>query len=103
LIFEHFLSLGSLLDQKGYKSMIRIDRERYLKHMITDLETPNEAASIDFPVLGNYSCDSHFGNFSPLMSVVPLTQNSEIIFQEEPSMSIENALFWKNPTIELMG
>jgi hypothetical protein len=73
------------LPLKGYKNMIRIDRERYLKHTITDLETPNEPASTDFPVLGNYSCDSHFGDFSPLLSTVPLTQNSEIIFQEEPS------------------
>jgi hypothetical protein len=65
----------------GYKSMIRIDREIYLKHTITNLETPNEPASIDFPVLGNYFCDSHFGDFAPLISIVPLTQNSEIIFQ----------------------
>jgi hypothetical protein len=57
---------------KGYKSMIRIDRERYLKHTITDLETPNEPAFINFPVLGNYSCDSHFREFSPLMLYCPL-------------------------------
>jgi hypothetical protein len=69
------------LPLKGYKNMIRIDRERYLKHTVTDLETPNEPASTDFPILGNYSCDSHFGNFSPLLSNVPLTQNSEMIFK----------------------
>jgi hypothetical protein len=57
------------LPLKGYKNMIKIDREIYLKHTITDLETPNEPASTDFPVLGNYSCDSHFGEFSPLMFV----------------------------------
>jgi hypothetical protein len=63
--------------------MIRIDRERYLKHTITDLKTLNEPSSTDFPMLGNYSCDSYFENFSPLSSDVPLTQNSEKIFQEE--------------------
>jgi len=83
--------------------MIKINRERYLNHMITDLETPNKPASTDFLVLGNYSCDSHFGDFSPLLSVVPLTQKSEIIFQEELSMPIENALFCQNPAIDLTG
>jgi hypothetical protein len=57
---------------KGHTNMIRIDRERYLKHTVTDLETLNEPSSTDFPVLGNYSCDSDFGNFSPshLMSLL---------------------------------
>jgi hypothetical protein len=37
------------LPLKGYKNMIRIDRERYLKHTVTDLETLNEPSSTDFP------------------------------------------------------
>jgi hypothetical protein len=74
------------LPLKGYKNMIRIDRERYLKHAVTDLETLNEPSSTDFPVLGNYSRDSHFGKFSPLLSDVPLTQNSEMVFQENSSI-----------------
>jgi hypothetical protein len=89
------------LPLKGYKNMIKIDRERYLKHMVTDLETPNEPASTDFPILGNYSCDSHFENFSPLLSNVSLTQNSEIVFQEESSMPIEYSLFCQSPALEL--
>jgi hypothetical protein len=40
------------LPLKGYKNMIRIDRERYLKHMVTDLETLNEPSSTDFPRVG---------------------------------------------------
>jgi hypothetical protein len=40
---------------KGHTNMIRIDRERYLKHTVTDLEALNEPSSTDFPVLGNYS------------------------------------------------
>jgi hypothetical protein len=56
---------------KGHNNMIRIDRERYLKHTITDLETLNKPSSTDFPVLGNYSWDSDFRNFSPLSSNVP--------------------------------
>jgi hypothetical protein len=53
------------LPLKGYKNMIRIDRERYLKHTVTDLETLNEPSSTDFPVLGNYSCDSYFEKLLP--------------------------------------
>ena len=91
------------LPLRGYKSMIIIDRERYRKHTITDLETPNEPASTDFLVLGNYSCDSHSGDFAPLLSIVSLTQKSKIVFQEEPSTPIGNALFCQNPMIELTG
>jgi hypothetical protein len=57
---------------KGHTNMIRIDRESYLKHTFTDLETLNEPSSTDFPVLGNYSCDSDFGIYPPshLMSLL---------------------------------
>jgi hypothetical protein len=63
------------LPLKGYKNMIRIDRERYLKHTVTDLETLNEPSSTDFPVLGNYSYDSYFRTFplSYLTSLSPRT------------------------------
>jgi hypothetical protein len=67
------------LPLKGYKNMIRNDRESYLKHTVSYLETPNEPSSRYFPVLGSYSCDSYFDNFSPLPSDVPLTQNSEMV------------------------
>jgi ribonuclease HI len=82
--------------------MIRIDRERYLKHTVTDLETLNEPSSTDFPVLGNYSCDSYFDNFSPLSSDVPLTQNSEMVFQEKSSIPTEETLFCQEPVLEIM-
>jgi hypothetical protein len=38
--------------------MIKIDREGYLKHTVIGIETLNEPSMEDFPVLGNYSCDS---------------------------------------------
>jgi hypothetical protein len=82
--------------------MIIIDRERYLKHTVFDMETPNKPASTDFPILGNYSCDSHFKNLAPLLSNVLLTQNSEIIFQEESPMPIGDSLFCQNPTLGLV-
>jgi hypothetical protein len=89
------------LPLKVHKNMIRIDRERYLKHTVTDLDTLNEPSSRDFPVLGNYSCDSYFGNFSPFLSDVPLTQNSEIVFQEKSSISTEETLFCQEPVLEI--
>jgi len=81
--------------------MIRIYRERYIKHTVTDLETLNEPSSADFPVLGNYSCDSYFGNFSPLTSDGPLTQNSEMIFLEELFIAAEETLFYQELAIEI--
>ena len=89
------------LPLKGYKNMIKIDRERYLKHTVTDLETPNEPLSTDFPLLGNYSCDSYFGNFAPLLFDVPLTQNFELIFQYKSPILIGDTLFCQNSALEL--
>jgi hypothetical protein len=39
------------LPLKGHMNMIKIDREIYLKHTVTDLETINKPSSIDFPML----------------------------------------------------
>jgi hypothetical protein len=83
-------------------NMIKIDRKIYLKHIITDLETLNKPSSVDFTVLGNYSCDSNFRNFSPLSSDVPLTQNSEMRFQENLPTTMEETLFYQEPVLETM-
>jgi hypothetical protein len=81
------------LPLKGHMNMIRIDRERYVKHIVTDLETLNEPSSTYFLVLGNYSYDSNFGNFSPFSSDVPLTQKYEMFFQKNlPTMTKETLL-----------
>jgi hypothetical protein len=85
---------------KGHANMIRIDRERYLKHNVTDLEALNEPSSTYFPSLGNYSCDSDFRNSSPLSSDVPLTQNSEMIFQENFPTTAEETLFCQELVLE---
>jgi hypothetical protein len=92
---QHWLPL------KGYKNMIRINRERYLKHTVTDLETLNEPSSTNFPMLGNYSRDSHFRKFSPLLSDVPLTQNYEMVFQEKSLIPTEDTLFCQEPVLDI--
>jgi ribonuclease HI len=81
--------------------MIRINRERYLKHIIIDLETLNKSSSTDFSMLGNYSYDSHFANFYPLLSDVPLTQKSEMVFQQKSSIPLEDTLFFQDPVLEI--
>jgi len=73
--------------------MIRIDREIYLKHTVTDLETPNKLSLTDLPVLGNYSCDYDFSNLAPLSSDVPLTQNFEMAFQVNLLAAAEESIF----------
>ena len=82
--------------------MIKIDRERYLKQTVTDLETLNEPSLTDFPMLGNYSYDSYFKNFSPLSYNVPLTQKSEMIFQEELSIVAAETLFCQEPVSKII-
>jgi hypothetical protein len=81
--------------------MIRIDRERYLKHTITNLETLNKPSSTYLPVLGNYSCDSHFRNFSSRSSDVPLTWNSEMTFQEELPTTVVETLFYQELALKI--
>jgi hypothetical protein len=83
--------------------MIRIDRERYLKHYVTDLETLNEPSLTYFPMIGNYSRGSDFENISPLSSDVPLTQKSEMTFQENLLMTVEETLFCQKPMLKIMG
>jgi hypothetical protein len=81
--------------------MIKIDREIYVKHIVIDLETLNEPFSTYFLMLGNYSCDSYFGNFSPLSSDVPLTQNFKMNFREEFSMIAGESLLYQESSLEI--
>jgi hypothetical protein len=80
--------------------MISVDREKYLKHIVTDLEAFNKPSSTYFPVLGNYYCDSDFVNFSPLSSDVPLTKNYEMDFQVNILVAAEEILFCQEPMLE---
>jgi hypothetical protein len=51
-------------------------------------------------VLGRYSCDSDFGNFSPLSSDVPLTKKYEMDFQVNILAAVEETLFRQEPLLE---
>jgi hypothetical protein len=72
-----FLGLVSLMVTLEWNpNKIRINREKYLKHTVTDLEATNEPSSYEFPILGNYSLDSDFGNFIAMTYEISVTQKS---------------------------
>jgi hypothetical protein len=47
----------------GKMNQIRIDRKRYMKHVVTDLNDPNEPVMFNHSILGDYSFEMFFGNF----------------------------------------
>ena len=57
-----------LLPQKGKGDMLRVDRERYMKYVVTELNGPNEPVMFINSILGNYSfnvcaMETCFGEF----------------------------------------
>jgi hypothetical protein len=85
---------------KGHIDMLRIDREIYLKHTLIDLESFNEPSSTYFPMVGNYSCNYDFENFSPLSSDVPLTQKSKMTFQVNLMEEAEESILCQESLLE---
>jgi len=50
--------------------MLRVDRERYMKYVVTELNNPNEPVMFSKSILGNYSFDvyateTYFGECPP--------------------------------------
>ena len=52
------------LPKNGRPNQIRIDRERYMKHTITEINALNELVLFSDSILGNYGYDSDLGIFS---------------------------------------
>ena len=57
-----------LLPQKGKGDMMRVDRERYMKYVVTNLNGPNEPIMFTNSILGNYNfnvcaIETCFGEF----------------------------------------
>ena len=61
------------ISHNGHPNKIRIDRERYMKHKVTELDDSNELVLFTDTIMGNYMVDSFFGNFEAETSPV---QNS---------------------------
>jgi hypothetical protein len=51
------------LPYNGKMNHIRVDKEGYMKHVITDLNDLNEPIMFNISILGNYSYETFFGNF----------------------------------------
>jgi hypothetical protein len=56
------------LPYNGKPNQIKVDRERYMKHVVTKLNDSNEPIMFNHSILGNYSYDSFFGNHTTEIS-----------------------------------
>jgi hypothetical protein len=52
----------------GKLKQIIIDREGYMKHVVIDSNDPNEPVMFNNSILGNYSYDTFFGNYTSEIS-----------------------------------
>ena len=46
---------------KGQPNKIKVDRERYMKHIVTDLNDTNELVMFNHSILGNFCFEIFFG------------------------------------------
>jgi hypothetical protein len=56
------------LPYNGKQNQIRVDRERYMKHVVTYLNDSNEPIMFNQSILGNYNLDTFFGDFTTEIS-----------------------------------
>ena len=56
------------LPHKGEANKIKVNREPYMKHTVTELNSPNEAVSGSNGPDGNYCIETFFGNFPAELS-----------------------------------
>ena len=61
-------------------NMVKVEREKHMKHTVTDLENPNELVMFLQASLGNYSFDTFLGNYTFEKFVVLETQIESLNF-----------------------
>ena len=61
------------LPYKGQPDKIKVERERYMKHTVTDLNNTNEPVMFSNSILGNFYFDTFFGELESKLS--PLTNS----------------------------
>jgi hypothetical protein len=72
----------------GQPNKLRVNRERYLKYTVTDLNDPNEPFISSENVLENQGINTFFGNFAAeISSVTDLNQQYEISVCTQVMMS----------------
>jgi ribonuclease HI len=76
--------------ENGKPNKIRVNRERYLKFTVTDLNDPNEPYTPPADSLEVQGMDTFFGNFmAEVSSINNPQQQSEIIAYVQPTASIQ--------------
>ena len=69
------------LPYNGKPNQIRVDREKLVKHTVTELEVPNEPVIFTNNIIGNYSDESFLGSFNAQISPFPKnTVTSQVDF-----------------------
>ena len=63
------------LPYKGQPNRIKVERERYMKHILTDLNDMNESIMISNSILGNFYFDAFFGELEAELS--PLANSNK--------------------------
>ena len=67
------------LPYKGQPNKIKVDRERYMKHTVTDLNDTNEPVMFNHSILGNFCFETFFGELEAKTSTyVDANEQSEL-------------------------
>ena len=61
------------LPYKGQLNKIKVERENYMKHIVTDLNDPNEMVMFSRSILGNFFFETFFGELED--EIFPLTDS----------------------------
>jgi ribonuclease HI len=78
------------LPENGKPNKIRVNRERYLKFMVTDLNDPNEPYTSPADSSEVQGMDTYFGNFTAEISPINNPeQRAEILAYTQPTASIQ--------------
>eukprot|EP00253_Pinus_taeda_P006092 PITA_06092 len=83
------------LPYNGKPNQIKIDREKHMTHTVTEFEQENQPIAFNNNILGNYSSESFFGNFtaqpSPFSSLVQELISQFLAFNISPIPRSQNA------------
>lgn len=106
MLHDYFTTdwLEMWLAHNGIPNQIKVDREKFMKYKVTDLDGINEPISFINNVIGNYLVKSSLGSFnaprSPFLDNVVVSQ-IENFAQTDASKSLNlvdkfsnNSLFW---------
>ena len=64
------------LPYKGHPNKIKVERENYMKHTVTDLNDPNEMVMFSISILGNFSFDTFFEELEDELSHTTNSDNN---------------------------